>query len=122
MKSNGIYLSQNEMNMIMDIMLKVVSKSCKNYDRKKAQKVINLYNNNIVKKIEYDFQSLCAKSDNGGQKSDFTRENDSAIQNKSEIICKVCNDECDCHMFVGGSGKDCPECREDKLNEQEKVK
>lgn len=31
---------------------------------------------------------------------------------KSEkIICKNCNDECDCHLFIGGSGKLCPDCR-----------
>ncbi len=29
---------------------------------------------------------------------------------KKDILFRCCNDECDCHMFLGGSGKPCPEC------------
>lgn len=29
---------------------------------------------------------------------------------ENNYFCDVCKDECDCHMFVGGSGKACPEC------------
>lgn len=25
--------------------------------------------------------------------------------------CKKCLDTCDCHMFIGGSGKPCPYCQ-----------
>ncbi len=31
-----------------------------------------------------------------------------------------CEGECDCHMFIGGSGKSCPECSSNLNNTTEK--
>lgn len=32
------------------------------------------------------------------------------VKKKKNIIFPCCNDECDCHMFIGGNGKPCKEC------------
>lgn len=76
----------------------------------KSQKSAQTHTHRLMKEVACGDSSRLSKQ--GSEKSLHPEADD--------FFCNNCKDECDCHLFVGGSGKACPDCEKPQQSVEDK--